>query len=574
VTVHAPPAAAPALMVIGHGSRDADGVEEFWTLARHVREAAGALEVEFGFIEMAQPGADAAIDTLVARGPRDVVSVPLVLLAAGHLKNDGPATLARARQRHPGVRFRMARDLGIDPVVLDVAEERIRAAIGDTDPAQVGVVLVGRGSSDPDASSDLYKLARLLADGRDLGFVEPAFIQVTQPDVPAALERARRLGARTIVVMPLFLFTGVLVPRVYRQAHEWGDAHPEVEVRAAAHLGPDRRLARLVLERHREAIDGDVRMNCDLCVYRVRLPSYEEKVGQPISLTPHGDGPARGGRRGRRATRAPAAPLELAPRRPGLRPAPVAVVPEGVAPALEVTGLAYAYPDGSPALAGIDLRVMPGERVAVLGPNGAGKTTLALRLNGMLEGGAGSVRVAGTELTARTRKEIRRRVGVVFQDSDDQLFMPTVQADVAFGPANLGLRDAALRERVAQALDAVRLGDLATKAPHQLSAGQRRRAAVAGVLAMRPDVLVLDEPSSALDPAARRELADVLASLRLTTLLVTHDLPYALELCPRAIVLDNGIVVADGPTREVLADEGFMRAHRLELPAGFNPLAA
>jgi energy-coupling factor transporter ATP-binding protein EcfA2 len=217
---------------------------------------------------------------------------------------------------------------------------------------------------------------------------------------------------------------------------------------------------------------------------------------------------------------------------------------------------------------------MPGERVAVLGPNGAGKTTFVLQLNGMLDGGEGTVTVGGVELTARTRKEIRTRVGVVFQDTDDQLFMPTVEADVAFGPANLGLRGDALRDRVAGALRQVGLEDEASRAPHQLSAGQRRRAAVAGVLAMKPDVLVLDEPSSALDPAARRELADVLHALRITTLLVTHDLPYALEVCPRAVVLDRGVVVADGPTREVLADEGFMRAHRLELPAGFNPLTS
>jgi energy-coupling factor transporter ATP-binding protein EcfA2 len=305
----------------------------------------------------------------------------------------------------------------------------------------------------------------------------------------------------------------------------------------------------------------------------VRLPGYEDKVGTPISLTPHGDGPARGRRRGRRATRAPQAPVELAPRRPGLRPAPRPHVPAGAPPALELCGLRYAYPDGSPALGGIDLTVMPGERVAVLGPNGAGKTTLVLQLNGMLDGD-GLVRVGGVELGPRTRRDVRARVGIVFQDPDDQLFMPTVAADVAFGPANQGLRGEALDTRVREALRRVGLEDEADRAPHQLSAGQRRRAAVAGVLAMEPDVLVLDEPSSSLDPAARRELADVLASLRLTTLIVTHDLPYALELCPRAVVLDRGIVVADGPTREVLADEGFMRAHRLELPAGFNPLSA
>ena len=564
----------PALLVVGHGSRDADGVEEFWTLSRTIREVAGDLPVDFGFIEMAEPLADLAIDRFVESGHTDIVSVPLVLLAAGHLKNDGPATLARARQRHPDVRFRMGRDLGIDPVVLAVVEDRIRAAIGEADPSEVGVVLVGRGSSDPDACGDLFKFGRLLADGRGLGTVEPAFVSVARPDVPGALERCRLLGARTIVVAPLLLFTGVLVPRIYRQAQDWAVEHPEVDVRAAAHLGPDPRLARLVLERHREAVVGDVRMNCDLCTYRVRLPSYEDKVGMPISLTPHGDAPARGKRRARRSTRAPLSPVELAPRRPGLRPAPAVSVPDGTPPALDVRGLRFAYPDGSPALAGVDLEVAVGERVAVLGPNGAGKTTLVLQLNGMLEGGEGTITVGGLELGARTRAEVRRRVGIVFQDSDDQLFMPSVRADVAFGPANLGLRGDELRERVDAALERVGLQDEADRAPHQLSAGQRRRAAVAGVLAMEPDVLILDEPSSAMDPAARRELADVLVSLRITTLVVTHDLPYALELCPRAVVLDRGVIVADGATREVLSDDGFMRAHRLELPAGFNPLSA
>jgi energy-coupling factor transporter ATP-binding protein EcfA2 len=152
--------------------------------------------------------------------------------------------------------------------------------------------------------------------------------------------------------------------------------------------------------------------------------------------------------------------------------------------------------------------------------------------------------------------------------------MPTVEADVAFGPAKQGLRGDALRGRVASALDAVGLSGFGSRAPHALSAGERRRAAIAGVLACEPDVLVLDEPTVALDPAARRELLDVLVSLRIAVLLVTHDLPYALELCPRAVVLDRGQVVADGPAREILSDAGFMAAHRLELPAGFNPLAA
>jgi energy-coupling factor transporter ATP-binding protein EcfA2/sirohydrochlorin ferrochelatase len=562
-------AVSAALMLVGHGSRDADGLEEFWALAAHVREAAADLPVGFGFIELAEPLVDAGIDELVARGNTDVVSLPLVLLAAGHLKNDGPAALTRARMRHPGVAFRMGRDLGIDPAVLAVAEDRAREALGDVDPADAAVVLVGRGSSDPDACSDLYKVARLLADGRSLGLVEPAFVSVARPSVPEALERCRRLGARRIAVVPFFLFTGVLVPRIYDQAAEWAASHPELSVVGGPHLGPDRRLARLVLERYREALTGPVRMNCDLCTYRVRLPGYEDKVGTPIALTPHGEGPAKGSRRSRRATRAPAVAPEI--RQPALRPAPAVAVAPGTPPALELERLAFAYPDGTPALAGVDLALAPGERVAVLGQNGAGKTTLALAACGALDEVAGTVRVAGT---VPERRELRRRVGIVFQDPDDQLFMPTVEADVAFGPGKQGLHGEELRARVAESLDAVRATELAQRAPHSLSAGERRRVAIAGVLACRPDVLVLDEPTAALDPAGRRELLDVLVSLRLALMLVTHDLPYALELCPRAVVLDRGQIVADGATREVLADEGFMRAHRLELPAGFNPLAA
>ncbi|WP_406628276.1 energy-coupling factor ABC transporter ATP-binding protein [Patulibacter brassicae] len=242
--------------------------------------------------------------------------------------------------------------------------------------------------------------------------------------------------------------------------------------------------------------------------------------------------------------------------------------------AVKVRDLHFAYPDGSEALTGVDLTIRAGERVALLGPNGAGKTTLLLHLNGVLQPQQGTVEIAGTGLTKRTARDLRRKVGIVFQDPDDQLFMPSIESDVAFGPANLGLTGGALEERVTEALRTFGLEELREVAPHQLSLGQRRRAAVAGVLAMEPELMVLDEPSSNLDPAARRELADVIRRLPTTTLLVTHDLPYALELCPRAIVMDAGQVIADGPTRQILADEGFMRAHRLELPAGFNPLAA
>ncbi|MEU8889419.1 ABC transporter ATP-binding protein [Streptomyces sp. NPDC048442] len=243
----------------------------------------------------------------------------------------------------------------------------------------------------------------------------------------------------------------------------------------------------------------------------------------------------------------------------------------GAAASLEVKGLAYAYPDGHQALFGVDLRIGRGERVALLGPNGAGKTTLVLHLNGILPAGAGTVEVAGLPVTKRNLAEIRRRVGIVFQDPDDQLFMPTVREDVAFGPAAGGMRGAELEACVRGALEQVGMEEFADRAPHHLSFGQRRRVAVATVLAMRPEILVLDEPSSNLDPASRRELADILRGLDVTVLMVTHDLPYALELCARAVVLSEGAVVADGRTQDLLLDEELMRAHRLELPFGFDP---
>jgi cobalt/nickel transport system ATP-binding protein len=242
-------------------------------------------------------------------------------------------------------------------------------------------------------------------------------------------------------------------------------------------------------------------------------------------------------------------------------------------PALEVEGVAFAYPDGHQALFGVGFTVARGERVALLGPNGAGKTTLVLLLNGVLAAGAGQVRVAGLPVAKQHLKEVRRRVGIVFQDPDDQLFMPTVAEDVAFGPSNLGLRGAELETRVKAALAAVGMQEHAERPPHHLSFGQRRRVAVATVLAMEPEVLVLDEPSSNLDPASRRELADILLALDVTILMVTHDLPYALQLCPRALVMNGGVIAADGPTGELLADTELLAANRLELPYGFDPAA-
>ena len=242
-------------------------------------------------------------------------------------------------------------------------------------------------------------------------------------------------------------------------------------------------------------------------------------------------------------------------------------------PVLDVRGLAYAYPDGHQALYGVDLHVHAGERVALLGPNGAGKTTLVLHLNGILHAGAGSVAVSGLPVAKQNLQEIRRRVGIVFQDPDDQLFMPTVRDDVAFGPANLGMKGVALERQVMGALERVGMAEFADRPPHHLSFGQRRRVAVATVLAMEPEILVLDEPSSNLDPASRRELAEILRGLDVTVLMVTHDLPYAFELCPRSVVLSDGVIVADGDTYDVLTDDDLMARHRLELPFGFDPRA-
>ena len=220
--------------------------------------------------------------------------------------------------------------------------------------------------------------------------------------------------------------------------------------------------------------------------------------------------------------------------------------------------LRHTYPNGVVALDGVSLDVQTGERVAILGPNGAGKTTLMLHLNGLLKG----------DVTVTDGTPLRRAVGLVFQDPDDQLFMPTVREDVAFGPLNLKFGD--VERRVTEALRAVRMDEHAGRAPHQLSLGQKRRVAIATVLAMDPRVLVLDEPSANLDPRTRRELMELLETLDRTLLIVTHDLPLAGRLCERAVILSAGRIVADGPCLELLADTELLAAHDLELPEGFD----
>jgi cobalt/nickel transport system ATP-binding protein len=242
-------------------------------------------------------------------------------------------------------------------------------------------------------------------------------------------------------------------------------------------------------------------------------------------------------------------------------------------PSLEIKGLAFAYPDGNQALYGVNLSVQQGERVALLGPNGAGKTTLVMHMNGIHPTSHGSIHVAGQLVDSKNKesiKEIRAKVGIVFQDPDDQLFMPTVGEDVAFGPYNMGKRGLELDAIVNEALELVGMLEFKERPPHHLSFGQRRRVAVATVLAMKPEILVLDEPSSNLDPASRRELADILRSLDITMVMVTHDLPYAYELCARSVILKGGVIVADGSTHEILTNSALLSANRLELPVGFS----
>ncbi|HEY6892163.1 MAG TPA: ABC transporter ATP-binding protein [Solirubrobacter sp.] len=238
--------------------------------------------------------------------------------------------------------------------------------------------------------------------------------------------------------------------------------------------------------------------------------------------------------------------------------------------AIHARDLRFSYPNGVTGLDGLDLHITHGERVAVLGPNGAGKTTLMLHLNALLEAKSGELEVAGLRVGHDDVRDLRARVGLIFQDPDDQLFMPTVREDVAFGPLNLGLAKPEVEDRVKTALAAVRMGEHADRAPHQLSLGQRRRVAIATVLAMDPSLLVLDEPSANLDPRTRRELIETLDRIERTLLIVTHDLPLAAALCERAVLLSAGKIVADGPTLDLLADEQLLAAHDLELPDGFD----
>ncbi len=241
------------------------------------------------------------------------------------------------------------------------------------------------------------------------------------------------------------------------------------------------------------------------------------------------------------------------------------VIPDCDGDVIQVRDLHFSYPDGHAALRGVSLNLCQGEKVALVGPNGAGKSTLMLHLNGILEG-RGEVKVGNLRLTRDNLPVVRAMVGLVFQNPDDQLFSPTVFEDVAFGPLHMGLSEDEVRARVAAALEAVRMSAYADRLSHHLSVGEKKRIAIATVLSMQPSILVLDEPSAGLDPRARRTLINLLRELPITMLVSTHDMLMVKELFPRTIVMDEGQIVADGRTIEILDNQELLEAHGLERP--------
>lgn len=282
------------LLLVGHGTRDDAGVRAYLDFVGRVRARlrARAVAVAGGFIELSPPPLKEAVHDLVREGHRHVAAVPAVLVSAGHGKGDIPGAMQREQERHPGLSYVYGRPLGPHPVLLDAVTERVDAALGDEARAGTAVVLVGRGSTDPDANAEIAKVARLLWEGREFDFVEPAFVSLAWPGVPEALERVRRLGARRVVVAPYFLFPGVLPDRVRLQTQEFAAQDPGTDVRSADVIGDCDALADVVVERYDEALAGDIRMNCDTCVYRVAMPGHEHRVGEPQTPHDHPDDPS------------------------------------------------------------------------------------------------------------------------------------------------------------------------------------------------------------------------------------------------------------------------------------------
>lgn len=233
---------------------------------------------------------------------------------------------------------------------------------------------------------------------------------------------------------------------------------------------------------------------------------------------------------------------------------------------IELKDVCFNYPDGTETLRGISFKIVHGESVGIVGANGAGKSTLLLQMNGYLMPSSGSVTIGDLQLNKKTRKEIRKKVGVVFQNPDDQLFMPTVFDDVAFGPLNLGLTYEKVQERVIDALETVGCLELKDKPPHHLSSGQKSAIAIASIIAMPPDILVMDEPASSLDPKSRRYLINLLKNFYHTKVIASHDIDLILDVCKRCIVIKEGRIAADGPVEKILSDKTLLEENNLELP--------
>jgi sirohydrochlorin cobaltochelatase len=275
------------LLVVGHGTRSDAGVAEFNAFMARLqrRQDAPYRAAAGGFIELSRPPVTEAVASLVGQGHRELIALPLVLVAAGHGKGDIPAALLRERERYPQMSYSYGRPLGPHPKLFEILERRIEKMLDDAVPDDVRrpdthVLLVGRGSTDPDANAEIAKVARLLWEGRGYAGVEPCFVSLADPSVPAGLEKLRRLGAGRIVVAPYFLFPGILPDRIVSQTDAFAVEHPELTIGVAEVIGDCDELADIVIERYLEAVSGDIRMNCDTCIYRSAMPGFDDRVGQ------------------------------------------------------------------------------------------------------------------------------------------------------------------------------------------------------------------------------------------------------------------------------------------------------
>jgi sirohydrochlorin cobaltochelatase len=278
------------VLLVFHGARDDDGMEEFFSFLTVIRKAWEPLTVQPAFLEFVEPSILDAVAQMVQQGLREILVLPLFLVPASHLKSDVPAAIQHLRAQYPHVEFRYGRHLGITPLLTEILDERLCEVERMSDRpnrTKTGVLLVGRGSSDPDANSDVAKVARLFWEGRGLATVEIAFAGLTSPTLEEGLLRCVRLGCETLVVLPYFLFTGILVKRIAQQTSEFAARVGSVDVRCGRHLGVHRNLIEALSVRLRELIEGPTVMSCDCCKYRVSLPGFESDRGAPISTDHH-----------------------------------------------------------------------------------------------------------------------------------------------------------------------------------------------------------------------------------------------------------------------------------------------